>query len=84
MNKKATGTVVSVAKQRWLKVNKKPIRAHAFDGATFPHVVKVKYTVNGKDYVKRKWLSAGISVPLVGASVTVFYSEEKPSKAKIL
>ena len=44
------GTVVSVAKQWWLKVNTKPIRLHGLDGAVFPHVIKVKYTVDGIGY----------------------------------
>ena len=52
MNKKTIGTVLSVAKQWCLKVNTKPVRLHALDGATFPHIIKVKYTVDGQDYVK--------------------------------
>ena len=26
----------------------KPVRAHAMDGAAFPHTIKVKYTIDGK------------------------------------
>ena len=36
---KTVGTILSVKKQWWLKVNTKPIRKHALDGATFPHIV---------------------------------------------
>ena len=81
--KTVQGTVVSVAKQWWLKINTKSFRTHALDGATFPHVIKVKYTVNGKEYTKRKWISAGKATPGVGEHVFVFYDEKKPSKAKI-
>ena len=84
MNKETTGTVLSVKKQWWLKVNTKPVRTHALDGATFPHIMKVRYTVDGKDYLKRKWIGAGLPVPTVGSSVTVLYCQEKPSRAKIL
>lgn len=84
MIKTVKGTVLSVSKQWWLKINTKPTRiGNAFDGAIFPHVIKVSYTVNGKEYVKRKWIHAGRFVPSVGESVSVSYSEEKPSKAKI-
>lgn len=76
-------TVVSAAKQWWLKINTKPVRTHALDGAIFPHVVKVKYTVEGKDYSCRKWIAAGSRVPAVGDSLRVIYSEDKPSKGKI-
>ncbi len=83
MDKKTTGTVIAVTKQWWLKVNTKPIRHHALDGAAFPYVIKVQYTVDGKDYIKRKWLKAGSSIPHVGDSIEVIYCENKPSKAKV-
>jgi len=34
MEKETTGTVISVTKQWWLKVNRKPVRTHAMDGAS--------------------------------------------------
>ena len=43
MYKEAAGTVISVKKQWWLKVNAKRVRLHAMDGAMFPHIVKVEY-----------------------------------------
>ena len=84
MNKEVKGTVVSVAKQWWLKVNKKPIRTNALDGATFPHIIKVQYVVDGNTYTKRKWIGAGKAVPAVGSKLTVLYCSNKPRKAKIL
>ena len=56
MENKTIGTIISVKKQWWLKVNTKPVRMHALDGATFPHIVTVKYTVDGNEIVKKKWL----------------------------
>lgn len=35
MEYKTIGIILSVKKQWWLKVNTKPIRKHALDGATF-------------------------------------------------
>ena len=84
MNSEVMGTVISVARQWWMKVNTKPVRLHALDGATFPHIIKVSYTVDGKEYTKRKWIRAGNFVPCVGNSVTVLYSESNPAKAKVL
>ena len=78
------GTVVSVIKQWWLKVNTKPVRTGPLDGAVFPHIIKVSYTVNGTEYSKRKWIGAGSPVPGIGTAVKVIYDEEKPSKAKII
>ena len=84
MNKETMGTVLSVATQWWLKVNTKPVRKHALDGATFPHIIKVQYTVDGKNYTKKKWIGASCPVPAVGSSVTVLYRGDHPDKAKIL
>jgi len=83
MDKETMGTVVSVAKQWWLKINTKPVRMGAFDGAIFPHIIKVKYTVDGKEYFKRKWIGAGQPVPAVGSHLTVLYCSDRPGKAKI-
>ena len=84
MDKETMGTVLSVATQWWLKVNTKPVRKHALDGATFPHIIKVQYTVDGKNYTKKKWIGASCPAPAVGSSVTVLYCGENPGKAKIL
>ena len=82
--RETTGTVVSVTKQWWLKVNTKPIRNGPLDGAVFPHVIKVSYTADGTEYSKRKWIGAGSPVPGIGATVKVIYDEGKPSKAKLV
>lgn len=81
--KKTSGTVLSVKKQWWLKVNTKPVRAGTFDSATFPHIVKVKYTVDGVEYIKNKWVSAGVPCPGVNEQVTIIYREDKPKKCKL-
>ena len=84
MDRETIGTVLSVTKQWWLKVNTKPVRMGALDGATFPHIIKVQYVVDGKNYTKRKWIGAGKGFPAVGSKLTVLYCSGKPSKAKIL
>ena len=83
MDKETIGTVQSVAKQWWLKVNTKSIRMGALDGATFPHIMKVQYVVDGNTYTKRKGIGAGKPVPAVGSTLTVLYCSDKPGKAKI-
>lgn len=84
MDCKTSGTVISASKQWWLKVNTKPIRSHSLDGAVFPHIIRVSYNVNGVEYIKKKWIGAGKPVPAIGSSLTVAYSEDTPSRAKIL
>lgn len=84
MDKETMGTVISVKKQWWLKINTKPVRTHALDGAIFPHIIKVQYTVDGKTYIKRKWIGANSQPPVEGSSVTVLYYGNNPNKAKVL
>ena len=76
----AIGTILSVKKQWWLT---KPIRKNAFDGATFPHIVTVKYIVNGNEIVKKKWLKSFVTPPSVNEQVTVVYREDKPTKFRL-
>ncbi|MDO4740120.1 MAG: sugar ABC transporter permease [Eubacteriales bacterium] len=84
MNMETTGVVVSAARQWWLKINTKPVRLGTMDGAVFPYIIKVEYTVDGVKYAKRKWIGAGKAVPAVGSAVQVRYAQEKPSRAKVL
>ncbi|MBQ6466149.1 MAG: sugar ABC transporter permease [Oscillospiraceae bacterium] len=83
MKKEIMGSVVSVKKQWWLKINTKPVRMGALDGAVFPHIARIAYTVDGVEYVKRKWIGAGAPVPTVGSAVKVVYDEDAPSKADL-
>lgn len=83
INKTAIGTVEKVSRQWWLKVNTQAMRILGGNGAQYPHIISVKYSVGVKEYTKRKWLSAGKSVPEVGKRLTVSYCEDKPAKAII-
>ena len=80
MDKKTFGTILSVKRQWWLKINTKSFRKGPLDGATFPHIVKVKYSVDGNDIIKNKWLGASVTPPCVGDKVTVVYREDNPTK----
>ena len=78
------GTVISSSRQWWFKVNTKPVRMGTMDGATFPYIIKIKYTVEGTDYIKKQWISAGKTVPAIGSTVHLSYDAVKPSKAKLI
>ena len=83
MENKTIGIILSVKKQWWLKVNTNPVRMHALDGATFPHIVTVKYTVDGTEIGKKKWLKSFITPPSVNEQVTVIYRTDKPTKFRL-
>ena len=47
MNKETTAKVISVSKQKWIKINTKPIRKNSSDSAIYPHIIKIT-TYEGK------------------------------------
>ena len=78
------GTIIKVYKQWWLKINTKAFRSGTLDGALFPHVIKVKYVVNEKEYFKLKWVGPYKKIPTINQNVIVVYNEQNPKKARIL
>ena len=82
--RRTTGTIISAKKQWWLKINKKPIRNGALDGAVFPSIIKVRYVVDGKEYIKRKWIGTEYPVPVEGSTVQLAYEENQPEKIKVV
>ena len=74
------GIIIDAKKIWWLKINKKQLRMTPADGATFPYLLKVKYTLNNLDYEKKKMVYWGNENINVGEKVIVTYDEEKPSK----
>lgn len=82
MEQETSGIVTAVSRQWWLKVNRKPVRAHALDGASFPHVIKIAYTAEGRDYTCRKWIGAGVRPPAVGSAVRIVYPAGRPARGR--
>ena len=66
------------------KIHKKPIRKGPLDGAAFPYIIKVRYVVDGKEYIKRKWIGTEYPVPVEGDTVQLSYEEDHPEKTKIV
>lgn len=77
---KTNGKVLKVHKCWYIKVNQKPVRTHALDGAAFPHIVTVEYEANGQKYTKKKFLNYKITCPNVGSNVEVLYDRDNPKK----
>lgn len=82
-NNVVKGTIKKVTKCWWIKVNKKPTRTHALDGATFPHIMTFTYTVNSVEYTKRKYIGLRADAIGIFGNVDVYYDKEKPSRCVI-
>lgn len=79
---KTIAKVIKVHKCWWIKVNTKPVRLHALDGAVFPHIITVEYEVDGQKYTKKKFLNYNITCPNVGSSVELYYEISNPKRIK--
>ncbi len=75
---KTTAKVTSVKKCWWLKVNTKPVRAHSFDGAAFPHIIYFAYVVNNIEYTGKQFISYKSAPPNPGAEIEVYYDIKDP------
>lgn len=82
-NGKTTGTVTEVKKIRWIKIKLKAVRLHPTDGVAFPHGVKVKYKVGGREYIKKIYFPWRILPPPKGAEITVEYNKDRPSVCRV-
>ena len=77
------GTIISVKKIWWIKINMKTFRKSYLDGATFPYLIKVKYKINDIDYEKNKivyWKNEAINV---FDKVIVVCDENKPLNIRL-
>ena len=74
------GMIIKINKLWWLKINKKIFRITPLDGAIFPYWIKFEFTVNGKKYVKSKFIYWPNDSVNVGDFVVVTYDQSNPSK----
>ena len=81
MKKSVEGMIIDAKKIWWLKINRKQLRMTPADGATFPYLLKVKYTLNNLDYEKKKMVYWGEANINVGDKVIVTYDEKKTIKS---
>ena len=51
------GVVTEVKTCYWLKVNTKPVRRSAIDGALLPHIIHFTYSVSGQTYKGKRYVN---------------------------
>ena len=82
MEKQINGTIVSV--RRVTPFHKYFLKNGKFY-VGYSYTIKVKYSVDGKDYFKKRYLGYcdSESIPLIGSTLPVIYSENNPKKARV-
>lgn len=78
--KEVKGTVTQVKTCCWLKVNTKAVRTNMADGARFPHILHISYTVDGKTYTAKRWVPWHQRCPVKDEIIAVHYEPEAPEK----
>ena len=79
-NSTTTATVTEVKTCWWLKVNTKPVRKNALDGALFPHIIYFTYTADGKEYKGSRYVNWNLRCPILNEHISVYFSKTDPSR----
>ena len=74
----AEGTVTEVSRLWWLRINTKPVRRFSGDGSVYPHVITLRYTVDGMEYHGKLYIPVRCRVPEKGSTIDVAYDPNKP------
>lgn len=70
--------VIKVTDCWWMKINRKPMRMHGPDGAQYPHILHLQYSVNGNRYKGCRWLSWTEAAPVVGDTIPILCDASNP------
>ena len=82
-NIEVEGTIIKLKKIWWIKINTKAFRTSPLDGATFPYVITVKYTVKDSIYEKSKFVYLGDKEINIGDKLKVVCDVINPKKIVI-
>ena len=77
---RTTGKVTRTHTCWYIKVNMKPVRSHALDGARFPHIFQFEYEVNGNIHTGRRFVDYNLRCPLEDERIAVYYDPENPAR----
>ena len=78
------GVVTEVKTCWWLKVNTKPVRRSAIDGALFPHIIHFTYCVSGQTYKGKRYVNWNKRCPVRDERIVVHYEREHPEKYAVI
>ncbi len=82
-NIEVEGIIIKLKKMWWIKINTKAFRTSPLDGATFPYIITVKYTVNDTTYEKNKFVYLGDKEINIGDKLKVVCDVINPKKIVI-
>ena len=79
-NIEVEGIIIKLKKIWWIKINTKAFRKSSLDGATFPYIITVKYTVNDTTYEKNKFVYLEDKEINIGNKLKVVLKDNNHSK----
>ena len=76
------GEIIKVKRLLWIRISSNfiTLRKNYFDKSKFPTILKVKYNVNNKEYIGKKFLLCKNNEMTANENVVISYNEDKPQK----
>lgn len=78
------GSIKQVKTCYWPKVNTKPVRVYAGDGAVYPHVIHFTYSVGGQAYTGKRYVPWSKRCPVENEKITVYFERNAPAKYAVI
>ena len=66
-----------------MKVNTKPVRTHAMDGALFPRIITYRYAVDGAECTGKRFFGAYDRCPHEGETIRVYDNPAHPARSTL-
>lgn len=80
---KTIGTIDEIKHLHFIKINKKMFRTHLYKDSYFPLYVKIKYNINGIEYLRSKIIFKEMNLKK-GSKIYIIYDRNNPNSVKIL
>lgn len=77
------GTITSVKKLYFIKINKKFFRTSLYKDSYFPLLIKIKYVAYNKEYIKKKIIFKNIKLTK-DMKIFIIYNKNNPNIMKLL
>ena len=81
--KRTFGTITSIKKLYFIKINKKFFRTSIYKDSYFPLLITIKYKIYDKEYTKKKVIFKDINLTK-DTKISIVYKGNNPNKIKML
>ena len=77
------GTITSIKKLYFIKINKKFFRTSIYKDSFFPLLITIKYKIDNKEYKKKKIIFKDVKLAK-DTKISIIYKKNNPKKIQLL